>query len=178
MAEKEKIVLDDDSDEEEVVGHTTPTTAVVQRRHSQKWVLWVVIIVVLVYLILVVGGIMIFQAIGNHGQNALSNNTTTGQLTRGPRYSNQQTFNVRSDNSDGLTTTSTNTTYTRTEGVVTAVNSGNIVVAGGGKTQTITTNSSTTYDGGTKPAVNDTVEVIGTESGTTITATEVAVLNS
>jgi len=172
MAEKDKIT---DKEVTEEAASTPSTNAT--RRHTQKWVWWVVIIAVVVYLILMVGGLLVFRAIGNHERGMIGNNVTTGQFTRMPRYSNQQTFNVRSDNSDGLTTTSTNTTYTRTEGVVTAVNSGSIVVAGGGKTQTITTNSSTTYDNGTKPAVNDTVVVIGTQSGSTITATEVAVLN-
>jgi hypothetical protein len=95
-----------------------------------------------------------------------------------PRFGGDSTFSVSQSSSDGLTTTTTNTTYTQTQGVVTQVNSDNIVVAGGGKTQKITTNSSTTYVGDTKPAVNDTVVVVGTKSGDTITATQIEVFNS
>lgn len=70
------------------------------------------------------------------------------------------------------------TVYSYLTGVVTAVNSDSIVVAGNGKTTTIKTNSSTVYDNSTKPAVNDTVTVAGTTSDSTTTATEIAVNNN
>jgi len=71
----------------------------------------------------------------------------------------------------------TTTVYNYITGVVTAVNSDNIVIAGGGKSTTIQTNGSTTYTDGTKPAVNDTVTVEGTTSGSTITASQITVDN-
>ncbi len=74
--------------------------------------------------------------------------------------------------------TVTTTVYTTQTGVVTAVNSDNIVIAGNGKQTTVKTNSSTQYDNGTKPAVNDTVTVVGTTVDNTTTATEIGVVNS
>jgi hypothetical protein len=75
--------------------------------------------------------------------------------------------------SDSVTTT----VYNFKRGVVVAVNSDNIVIAGGGKQTTIKTNSSTVYTDGTKPAVNDTVAITGTTTDNTITATEITVQN-
>jgi hypothetical protein len=62
---------------------------------------------------------------------------------------------VQTEVSDGTVTT---TVYNYLTGVVVAVNSDNIVVAGNGKQTTIKTNSSTTYVGN-KPVVNDTVTI-------------------
>ncbi len=75
--------------------------------------------------------------------------------------------------SDSVTTT----VYNYQTGVVTAVNSDNIVIAGNGKQTTIKTDSSTQYVGGTKPVVNDTVSVVGTTTDNTITATQISVIN-
>ena len=72
----------------------------------------------------------------------------------------------------------TTTVYTYQTGVVVAVNSDNIVIAGNGTQTTIKTNSSTTYTNDIKPAVNDTVVIAGTTaSDSSITATEIRVAN-
>lgn len=71
----------------------------------------------------------------------------------------------------------TTTVYTYQTGVVVAVNSDNIVIAGNGKQTTIKTNSSTTYTNDVKPAVNDTVVITGTTADSTTTATEIRVAN-
>lgn len=71
----------------------------------------------------------------------------------------------------------TTTVYNFKRGVVVAVNSDNIVIAGGGKQTTIMTNGSTVYTDGTKPALNDTVAITGTTVGSTITASEITVEN-
>src|SRR5665647_623348 len=105
---------------------------VVAKKPTSKWVLWTVIGIVAVYIILMIIGFAVFHAIGNHNRNAVNGSHMTQMFSR-PRYSNQQSYNVQQSNSDGLTTTTTNTTYTQTQGVITAVNSDNIVVAGGGK---------------------------------------------
>lgn len=60
-------------------------------------------------------------------------------------------------------------------GVVTNVSGGNFTLAGGGTTNTVTTNSSTQYTGASKVAVNDSVVVLGTVSNGTFTATHVIV---
>ncbi|MDB5160167.1 MAG: hypothetical protein JWO99_430 [Candidatus Saccharibacteria bacterium] len=174
MAEKEQ--------KEEIVEEKPTSTAVskggvVARKSASKWVLWVVIGIVVVYIILMAIGFAVFHAIADRNGNSTINGARTTQMMNRPRFSNERTYNVQQSSSDGLTTTTTNTTYTQTQGVVTAVNSDNIVVAGGGKTQTIKTSSSTTYAGDTKPAVNDTVVVVGTKDGDTITATQIAVYN-
>jgi hypothetical protein len=170
MAEKEQKI-------EEETAETKPTSAHASKRPASKWILWVVIGIVAVYVILMVIGFGVFRAIANRNGNSMMNGARTAQMMDRPRFSNERSYNVQQSSSDGLTTTTTNTTYTQTQGVVTAVNSDSIVVAGGGKTQTIKTNSSTTYASDTKPAVNDTVVVVGTKDGDTITATQIAVYN-
>ena len=81
---------------------------------------------------------------------------------------------VETQASSGSVTT---TVYNYQTGVVTAVNSDNIVIAGNGQSTTIKTNSSTQYVGGKKPVVNDTVSVVGTTTDNTITATQISVVN-
>ena len=58
-------------------------------------------------------------------------------------------------------------------GVVTAVNGDSLTVAGNGATNTVTTNSSTQYQGGGSVKINDTVIAFGSTSSNTFTATEV-----
>lgn len=81
---------------------------------------------------------------------------------------------VQTTASSGSVTT---TVYNYQTGVVTAVNSDSIVIAGNGQQTTIKTNSSTQYVNNKKPAVNDTVSVIGTTTDNTITATQISVVN-
>lgn len=151
------------------------TETVVPRRHSQRWVIGVVVGVIVLYALLMGCGLWAFYSLSGLQRT----DVPTGMYRSGmhSRFTSDQNYAVRSSDSDGLTTTTTNTTYTQTQGVITAVNNGTIVVAGGGKTQTIKTNSSTTYANDTKPAVNDTVVVTGTKDGDTITATQIAVYN-
>jgi hypothetical protein len=142
------------------------------------WVPWVVLGAVVLAGLLAVGALLAGRVLLNRYSALTSPRVGTHLMVSHPRFGGDSTFSVSQSSSDGLTTTTTNTTYTQTQGVVTQVNSDNIVVAGGGKTQKITTNSSTTYVGDTKPAVNDTVVVVGTKSGDTITATQIEVFNS
>ncbi len=121
------------------------------------------------------GGLWVFGAVAR--QNAVSarpyfNDGVSSRLSMrsGYGYGNEIDTQV----SNGTVTT---TVYTYQTGVVVAVNSNTIVIAGGGKQTTIDTNSSTTYVGGVKPAVNDTVRVAGTTANSTITATSIAVIN-
>lgn len=181
MAEKEqtKHIKEEVTEKTTSVSNAPVNGAVAERRHSKSWVIAIVAIVVVVYLMLMVGGLWFFHTLADHRNGIPANGTTSMGRYMGHQGfgSGERTYTVRQSSSDGLTTTTTNTTYTQTQGVVTAVNSDNIVVAGGGKTQTIKTNSSTTYVDNTKPAVNDTVVVVGTKDGDTITATQIAVYN-
>lgn len=151
----------------------------VDRRSSKSWVIAIVAIVVVIYLMLVVGGLWFFHTVADHRNGYGSNGAVTSQqqIKRSGFWGGERMYTIRQSSSDGLTTTTTNTTYTQTQGVVTAVNKDSIVIAGGGKTQTIKTNSSTNYVDDTKPAVNDTVVAVGTKDGDTITATQIAVYN-
>lgn len=186
MADKEIIKKETENENGEVVRTEKVTksesvNAAVAGRPSRKFIWTIIISIVVLYLIIVIIGSMIFHA-ARQTQTTGANGNSTSSAQRFGRpgmsgMSGDRTYNVSQSNSDGLTTTTTNTTYTQTQGVITAVNSDNVVVAGGGKTQTIKTNSSTTYVGDTKPAVNDTVVIVGTKDGDTITATQVQVYN-
>ena len=179
MAEKEHKIVEETVEERPIATHTSKVVkdvAVANNRPTQ-WVLWVVIGIIAVYIILMVIGFGVFHVIANRNASDMMNGAQTTQMMNRPNFTNESSYNVQQSSSDGLTTTTTNTTYTQTQGVVTAVNSNNIVVAGGGRTQTIKTNASTTYASDTKPSVNDTVVVVGTKNGETITATQIAVYN-
>ena len=63
----------------------------------------------------------------------------------------------------------------RDEGVVTSVSGSSFTLAGHGATTSVTTNSSTQYQGGNTVKQNDTVVVWGTESNGTLTATAVSI---
>lgn len=154
-------------------------------RSRQVWVIWVVIVGFVVLILLVVAAIVVAHSV--HEDN-LDNRSQAMDRRDGNGFGFGYSYDgyggypngslyTQTSNSNGLTTTTTTTRYTYTTGVVTQVNSGSIVVAGNGQSQTIAIDPSTTYDG-TKPAVNDTVYVIGTaDSNGKITATEIQVAN-
>ena len=149
----------------------------VDRRRSRmgrRGLIAILIIAILILLALAVGaGYMM----NNHFERRLISqpNYTVNRMMRyddnsGVGYGQY----VETTASSGSITT---TVYNYKTGVVTAVNSDNIVIAGNGKQTTIKTDSSTQYVGGTKPVVNDTVSVIGTTTDNTITATRISVVN-
>jgi hypothetical protein len=158
-----------------------PVKEVVAQPHrSRQWVIGIVAAVVALYVVIVIGGLWLFHVVNNRAASMGGVNQHTSMMGYGDapgQVSGQQTFTQTATTSDGLTSTSTTTTYTQTQGVVTAVNGDSIIVAGGGKTQTIKTTSSTAYVNNMKPAVNDTVVIIGTKDGNTITATQVGIYN-
>ena len=63
----------------------------------------------------------------------------------------------------------------RLSGVVTNVNGSNFTLAGAGTTNTITTSSSTTYQGGSQVKQNDTVMVFGTIANGAFNATQIVI---
>ncbi len=66
----------------------------------------------------------------------------------------------------------------RLNGVVTAVNGSSFTLAGQGTTKTIQTSGTTVYSGGSTVKVNDSVNVVYSGSGDTLTATRVTILNN
>ena len=148
---------------------------VVTKKPASNWVLWVVIGSVLLYLLLMAGAFWAFHKLKDTAESVQNRNETSQRSGWYGYGYGDRNYTVRHSESDGLTTTTTAKTYTQTQGVITAVNEDSIVVAGGGKTQTIKTNGDTKYDDEKKPAVNDTVVVTGTKDGDTITATQVVV---
>jgi hypothetical protein len=143
---------------------------------KSSWVVWLVIACVVVALLIAGGAVALIRAVHTNRPNGSYN--VTGTTTLRQRFIPRQQFVYSTQTStSGPTTSTTTTTYTYTQGVVTAVNSGSIMVAGNGKSQTIKTTSTTTYDS-SKPAVNDSVVIVGTsDSSGVITATEINVTN-
>ena len=146
---------------------------------SKTWIIWLAIGGAL----LIVGTTALLIVVTNMVQDRLQpEQQSTQRIETRMRFGGggyrTGAFYTQSSDSDGLTTTTTTTKYTYTQGVVTKVNGDSIVVAGGGKTQTIKTNSDTSYVDDTKPAVNDTVVVIGkADNDGAVTATELRVAN-
>jgi len=169
---EKKTVTEKVTPHQAAVAPVSKGVGVLDRRHTKKWVIGIVAAVVVIYILAIVIGLTILHATDS-GQRGFTRTGTTQQFGGRPRAAIDRNYTVQQSDSDGLTTTTTNTTYTQTQGVVTAVASDSITVAGGGKTQVIKTNSSTTYTDDVKPAVNDTVVVVGTKSGDTITATQI-----
>lgn len=72
---------------------------------------------------------------------------------------------------------SANTTSTRVNGVVIAVDGSTLTVAGNGTTTTVKVTDNTTYTGSSKPAaINDTITAFGTTSDGVFTATSVRLI--
>ncbi len=177
MADKEAKKVEQDAPTAHAKVTNAEGTRSLDDRNRQVWIIWVVIVGFVVLILLVVAAMVVAHGVRD---NLVGQRQPRYQMTSRGGYGGYPngSFYSQTSNSDGLTTTTTTTRYTYTTGVVTKVNNDSIVVAGNGKAQTIATNSSTTYDNGTKPAVNDTVQVIGTaDSSGNITATEVQVLN-
>jgi uncharacterized protein YdeI (BOF family) len=173
MAEKE--VETKPKRDEKVVNAEGGRAVVTNNR--QTWVIWTVIAGFVVLILLVMAAIFVVHRVAERS----TTNTNVPQFISRGGFGGYHgvTYYSQSSSTDGPTTTTTTTKYTVTVGVVTKVNSDSIVVAGNGKTQTIATNSSTTYFNDTKPAVNDTVRIVGTaDSNNKVTATEVEVANN
>lgn len=155
-----------------------PSEIVTARRKRRGLIALLIALGVVILGLLIAAAALAFAGLSNNN-NSMTNTQGTFNGNRG--YS-RLVGNTGYGYGTGTSTTVDNgsvqtTVYTYLTGVVTQVNSGSIVIAGNGKTTTITTNSSTVYDNSTKPAVNDTVTVAGTTSGSTTTATEIAVNN-
>lgn len=154
-----------------------PTDKQTPDMHSRRRPILILGIIAGVLLVaMIVGGLELLHTLSERANRLTPTGDHVGfsqeiRANRSP-FGYGQSVQTQADN--GSVTT---TVYNYLTGVVTAVNSDNIVIAGNGKTTTIATNSSTTYDNDTKPAVNDTVVVTGTTSGATITATDIAVNN-
>lgn len=74
----------------------------------------------------------------------------------------------------GTSDTTTTTSYTRTDGVITAVGTNSFTVAGHGEKITVKTDDSTIFNGASLPVkVNDSVIVVGTKDGNNLTANSV-----
>jgi hypothetical protein len=168
-------------EEETVVKDEAPVAAVdaavVARNKRRVLILWVTGLVVVIVGLLVAAAVLAFVGISRDS----STRPTFGDGSRGfaRSFGGDSQFGYgTSVQTSATNNTVTTTVYTELTGVVTAVNDGSIVVAGNGTTETITTNSSTVYDNSVKPAVNDTVTIVGTTSGSTTTATEIGVNNN
>jgi hypothetical protein len=168
-------------EEEKVVKDEAPVAAVdaavVARNKRRVLILWVTGLVVVIVGLLVAAAVLAFVGISRDS----STRPTFGDGSRGfaRSFGGDSQFGYgTSVQTSATNNTVTTTVYTELTGVVTAVNDGSIVVAGNGTTETITTNSSTVYDNSVKPAVNDTVTIVGTTSGSTTTATEIGVNNN
>jgi hypothetical protein len=159
--------------------HSKDAAVVPQR--SRIWVFGIVAAVIGLYAVVVIAGLWFMHSLNNRQVGMYGDNGHTAMMYQGTdgfyQSTSDQTFRQTATTSDGLTSTSTTTTYTKTQGVVTAVKADSIVVAGGGKTQTITTTSATTYANDTKPVVNDSVVIVGTKDGDTLTATHIYIYN-
>lgn len=169
MADKE---VKNESNEPKATAGTPEKTVAAKKR---TFVIALIGGIIVLYIAAIMAGLWIYKHVEDRRARMYGGTSTIRQINGTPRFNGEQTYTVRHSTSDGLTTTTTNETYTQTQGVVTAVNGDSITVAGGGKTQVIKTNGDTTYMDDTKPAVNDTVVIVGTKDGDTITATEIRV---
>jgi hypothetical protein len=68
-----------------------------------------------------------------------------------------------------------NASGSEVQGVITAIDGNKLTVAGNGTTSTVYTSSSTQYIGGSNVVVNDTVDVSGTTSADTFTASSISI---
>lgn len=137
---------------------------------STGW--WVVLAVVAFFALL--GAFAIGNAVMHMAVNRTTRVVTDVSGSRGMMFQDERglrtggMMGVRSDFDENTVST------TRVSGVVTAVDGSTITVAGNGTTRKVIVNDSTVYVGDDKPAaVNDTIMVVGTTSGDTLTANRV-----
>ncbi len=172
MADKEIKV----EEKHEEVEHSEPKVVVTDDKKNRRGLIITLSIAGLVFLGLLIGGtVWLFnsaaqQRLARDRPGFGNSMTTRFDTTPGYGYGRS----IQTEVTDDKVTT---TVYTYQTGVVIAVNSDNIVIAGNGKQTTIKTNSSTKYTDDVKPAANDTVVIAGTTDDGTTTATEIRVAN-
>jgi uncharacterized membrane protein len=142
--------------------------------NRRKLVLGLIVLSVFVLGLLATAGFAVYNGMHQRFADGDDQGFSRGMHMRSGSGFSRQGQTVQTDVSNGAVTT---TVYNYVTGVVTAINSDNIVIAGNGKQTTIKTNSSTSYVGNTKPAVNDTVSIAGTTADNVITATQISVAN-
>ncbi len=134
---------------------------------------WAIVLVASAGFLLMMSGLLaavgVFKALTHTSRQQPTINSTERSLRSGDGWSTGYRGWIRGG--DGTDDSSDKTVV---GGVVTAVDSSTITVAGEGSTTKVTVNDDTTYRGSSKPAaVNDTIRVVGTKSGDTVTATTV-----
>lgn len=145
-----------------------------QKTSHKGLIITLSIVGVVIIGLIVGGGIWAFNRVADRAN--LRNQPFGGATSRGvdrPAFGYGRTVQTQVSSDNTVTTT----VYTYQTGVVIAVNSDNIVIAGNGKQTTIKTNSSTTYENNQKPVVNDTIRIAGTTDNGTTTATDIAVID-
>ena len=153
----------------------------ITRVKSRKWMIWSIVGASGVLLIIVSGAIVFHNA----RERAMEDRFDGHDIhIIGGSYGNRGgyqsgSFYSQSSETDGPTITTTTVKRTYTQGVVKSVSNGKVVVVGNGQEETIITNDDTTYDDDTKPAVNDTVIIVGTVGDDDrITANRISVANN
>ncbi len=119
--------------------------------------------------------LMIVFAIGalaGHAASRLQSQRIGGYNSSGPGGGMMRGYNA---NGSGFGMGNQSSNLVRLKGVVTSVNGSTIVIAGDGTTNSITTNTSTQYTGGSQAATNDTIIVFGTTNNGVFTAARVII---
>ncbi len=161
---------------EETHDRAVSESDVAPTRTKTRHTLLITIIALIIVCLLILATALVTEGIANQ-RNSQQIRGGFGESTRVVRTGHGMFGYGTTVRTEATTNSVTTTVYTYLTGVVVAVNSDNIVIAGNGKQTTITTNSSTKYDNDTKPVVNDTVTVVGTTADNKTTATEIAVTN-
>jgi hypothetical protein len=126
---------------------------------------------------IVVIGLLLIGAIAAAISVAVTNNNNETQPNEVTFYSRQYQPRVRRVFVQNTTQVDTSDT-TITSGVIKSVSGSSFVIAGDGNQFTVNTTGDTTYNTTDKKvSVNDSVMVVGTNSNSTITATDVRVVN-
>lgn len=130
------------------------------------------VIIILSVVILLTAASCIFLFFKVNNLNKSSSISVISQPEMGPQNNNHQVIIQRAVSTDD------SSTKTALSGVVISVSDNSFVIAGNGEQTTIKTTNDTTYNvSDDKVEVNDSVTVFGTKSDSTITATDIRVMN-
>ena len=164
IVNKQGKVLESSNDKTEKTSVTKSATN--SSKNNRPYLIAGGIILVLIILVAALGSLRLLRPELTSERRGV---ITYGQQSMMPHHN--QNIIIQSSSSN-------NTSNIFVSGVVTSVSGNNFVIAGNGVKYTVNTSGDTTYNTTDKKvSENDSVMVIGTKSNTTITATDIRIVN-
>jgi hypothetical protein len=167
-------------DEKEVINESSDVDErheMYMRMHKGRGMPWMIGLLVIAGILFVAAVAAVTSNVFLRGESGFmfGRGNNTAIVERGDGFNHMNSGMMGFRNLRSINTTNANIV----SGVVTSVNGGSFVLAGGGNQYTINTTGSTTYNTADKKvSVNDSIIVIGTITDKTVAATDVRIVNN